>query len=397
MAVPHPSTRVPEVVRLICRLGGAPDLRSYLGVSNGVTGREAVIALERKRREMERALSIPEKAREAELFLENYGLIRDALEVDDPSPAMPPDWYAVLGVRADAPFAAIERAWRSSGTEDRNGETLVAQAWRVLGDPARRASYDRTRSDFTAVDNRPDDDALDPLSEDGARLSIPGPDVRSVELDGSAPAVIVVPLVVRGRGRWRGTIQTDHPAVSTQPDRMLMVGPGRHSIAVTIDPKKVRQRTLTVTVTLGNGQEQHVVVLRTQRVERSRSMEWAGLAAGGLVLLAAGWWLGARTLVSTETAPPDSVGDVAQIPTAQPCLAGSYAPLPAHIDVHVDGLGRPTGVSFGGPASSASQACVRDVVLGLEFPPTRNGRPAFHRYLVSPSPVSPPSSPRGVP
>lgn len=398
MAVPSPRQRASDATRLVCRLAAAPDLRTYLGVPVDASSKDALVALERRRRELEASLGRPGTPPEAELFLEVYGQLREALTQPAPDPADAPDWYAVLGVKPDAPFASIERAWRSAEPVQRDGDTLVAKAWQVLGDPAARAAYDRTRSGATHADPR--DEASDPeLDADptGARLHVPGPDLREVSLDGATPAVVVLPIVVRGQGRWRGTIQTDHPAVSTQPDRMLVVGPGRHTIAVTVDPRRVRQRTLTFTVTIGNGQERHVVALRARRRDRSRALEWAGLGLGAAVLLGAGWLLGARTQVLADAPDPDTVGDVSQIPSAQPCLAPSYAPLPSSIDVHVDGLGRPTGVSFGGPASRAAETCVRDVVLGLEFPPTRDGRPAFHRYLVTALPPGPPPSSRGVP
>lgn len=376
-------------------MGGAPDLRSYLGVRADAPIKEALVGLERKRQQMEGLLTDPQRAREAELFLESYGILKEAVHLGPAAVSTPADWYQVLGVRPDAPFAAIERAWRSARTSERDGETLVAQAWRVLGNPAARASYDRTRHDHTEADNRPGDeeepDLAVPPSDGSARVAFQGPELRDVDLDPSTPTSVVLPLVVKGSGRWRGTLKADHPAVSTQPERIVSVGPGRHTIAVTFDPTKVKQRTLTVTLTLGNGSEQHAVAFRLRRPEPGRRrLEWVGLGVAAAALLVVGWGLASVTRVESVATTPDSVGDMSQIPTLGPCLTGAYAPLPSHIDVHVDGLGRPTGVSFGGPASRDAEACVREVVLRLEFPPTPTGRQAFHRYLRSPSPSAAP-------
>ena len=70
--------------------------------------------------------------------------------------ATPPDLYQMLGVPRDAPREEILQAWRrrawaehpdrrpagdSEAASDRF--RVLAQAWHVLGDPARRAAYDR--------------------------------------------------------------------------------------------------------------------------------------------------------------------------------------------------------------------------------------------------------------
>lgn len=384
-----------EVVRTLCGLAGAADLASYLGLPAHAPVREALVALERKRRQLERLLDDPARAREAELFLESYGLLRDAVERGENAATAPaPDWYAVLGVRPDAPYATIERAWRSAGVADRSREPLVAQAWQVLGNPASRASYDRTRQERTEADNRPPVDDAAPLADDGAevRAAVGGPDHRDLDLaDAALPTSVVVPVTIRGPGTWRGSIRTDHPAATPRPEGAVALAPGRHAVTVRFDPTQIPQRTLTVALNVANATESHTVAFRVRRPDpAARRREWMALGAAAVALVGLGWALGARTAVEPAAPSPDSIGHVAQIPAASACLAAA-APLPPWIDVHVDGLGRTTGVSYGGPTSPEVERCLRDVVLALEFPPRQDGRPAFHRYLVSPTrPGGPP-------
>ena len=68
---------------------------------------------------------------------------------------MQPDYYAALEVPADATVAAIRSAYRRLAKEhhpDRNDSTAAKarmqslnEAWAVLGDPLRRAEFDRSR------------------------------------------------------------------------------------------------------------------------------------------------------------------------------------------------------------------------------------------------------------
>ena len=71
---------------------------------------------------------------------------------------MDPDFYAILGVAADADADQIKAAFRAlartlhpdaAAAERESGPerlTQVVAAWRVLHDPAKRAAYDRTRA-----------------------------------------------------------------------------------------------------------------------------------------------------------------------------------------------------------------------------------------------------------
>ena len=91
---------------------------------------------------------------------------------------MDPDFYAILGVAADADAEQIKAAfWHlartlhpdaATATGHESGPerlTQVVTAWRVLNDPAKRAAYDRTRAHAapdTAV--RPHTDRHEPDS-----------------------------------------------------------------------------------------------------------------------------------------------------------------------------------------------------------------------------------------
>jgi curved DNA-binding protein CbpA len=85
---------------------------------------------------------------------------------------MPPDHYAVLGVRPSADAreirAAYLRVMRTSHPDLRPGDPRAAdaarranEAWRVLRDPAARAAYDRQRR------------ARDPLAWEGQAAGPP--------------------------------------------------------------------------------------------------------------------------------------------------------------------------------------------------------------------------------
>jgi DnaJ-class molecular chaperone len=86
---------------------------------------------------------------------------------------MDPDFYAILGVAADADAEQIKAAFRhlartlhpDAATGHESGPerlTQVVTAWRVLHDPAKRAAYDRTRAQATRdTAARPGPDAHD--------------------------------------------------------------------------------------------------------------------------------------------------------------------------------------------------------------------------------------------
>lgn len=399
------SRRSHDPIALLCKIAGVADLPAYLGLHDGTTTKEALVLLERKRREMERLLAEPSRAREAELFLELYGLMRaeiGRLTTEDGAPSREaPDYYAVLGVPSGASYAEIERAWRGLQADARDREPLIAQAWRVLGDPLNRANYDRSRRE--RVQATPGGRTAPPLlhrgmptdpEADGGPTStaeLPGPATRDVHLDDDGPTVVAIPILVSGSGRWRATVETDHPAVSTRPEGALLLSPGRHTIAVHVDPREVGRRRVDASITLSNPWEQHVVALRIHKggARPRMAVEPWMLGIAGVALVLGGWWVGASTSVQRTDREPTTVGHIYQLPTVYECLRASEGPLPTHVDVRTDGLGRPTGFSLGGFANTSVDACVHEAVQRLQFEPTRDGLPALHRYAIAPPPGAP--------
>lgn len=118
----------------------------------------------------------------------------------------PPDLYQLLGVDPAASGEEIARAWRQRARAEhpdaRPGDTaapgrfrLLAEAYRVLGDPARRAAYDqaaghthtpRPRPAAPPAQERPWPSAADPVT------GVPEPPLRAgpvrVEPLGGGPA-----------------------------------------------------------------------------------------------------------------------------------------------------------------------------------------------------------------
>lgn len=415
-----------DPVRSFCKLAGVPDVETYLGLPSGASVKDAMVALEKKRRESEQALADPERAREAELFLELYDHIRASLvaarDASQATPAAtssgisrppqptapggpPPDYYAALGVPPGAGYADIERAWRGLQASGRSSEPVVAQAWRVLGDPLNRANYDRSRREQALKVPAPLSGGPPPArapspqrrlntNPDGtaaATVSLEGPAVHVVELqDTGAPTVITVSFLVEGTGRWRGTLDHDHPALSTRPEKVLTVPAGRHSFAVEVDPTKVKTREEQARVTLGNAEEQHVLLfdLRKRRPKVLAGLGAYAAAAGVVAVLALGALFGSWVTVRVSDPGPASVGDIYQLPRVHPCFADSAGPLPTYLDVHTDGFGHPTGYSFGGAATQSADECVRTVLQRLEFPKTETGLPTYYRYHI-PAPTPP--------
>lgn len=389
---PPASSAADPTVQAFLRQIGASDLRKWLGLPLEASPQDALLALERKRVKLERGLSDPRTAREAELLLEHYNDLRDALSPRARAhTTVAPDYYLALGVPPTASFAEVERAWHRAVSAGRDGDPVIAQAWRVLGDPLNRAAFDRSRrdqisaahppSEYNAADFKTDSVPIDP----GCRAEVPGPELRDVAIGTEGIVTLAIPLVVRGSGRWQAAVHVDHDCLSTAPAHRLDLAPGNHTLAVRIDPELVGRRGVACSITLRAHNELHVIALRVRRASFGQTAGWeyAAVGAAALLLLAAGWWVGSQTTVQAVPRGPTSEGVIDQVPTVAACLDAASA-LPSWVDVHTDGLGRPTGFSFGGAASSDLDGCVRDALLKLDFPPTRDGLPAFHRYHVHP-------------
>jgi curved DNA-binding protein CbpA len=111
----------------------------------------------------------------------------------------PPDLYQLLGVARDASRQEIALAWRHRAREEhpdaRRGDAgapdrfrALAEAWAVLGDPGRRAAYDR---------------GLDPGRPPGrvrvaVRHSPPSAGTGATPSEDSGPSLVAGPVRVEG-------------------------------------------------------------------------------------------------------------------------------------------------------------------------------------------------------
>ena len=112
-----------------------------------------------------------------------------------------PDLYQLLGVSRQASREEIAQAWRRQArTEHPDARPAdaaapgrfrdLAEAWQVLGDPARRAAYDRALARErpptirVTVRHQPGPDGVAPL------VRMPGPPLRAgpVRIEASRPA-----------------------------------------------------------------------------------------------------------------------------------------------------------------------------------------------------------------
>jgi hypothetical protein len=412
LAAPDGRSTRDEALDTLCKLAGVSSVHAYLSLAPDASAKEGLIALERKRREMERALSDPRREREAEQFLELYDEIRGVVApAGVPSPDLTgdvPDYYKALDVDPSAPFGDIETAWRDATARGMDADPRVAQAWRVLGDPLTRANYDRMRRERAAADarrtsplrdlrtpqpssNRPPTHAP-PVVAPPSVCEVLGAEVREVVLESTSPETAIVSLMVHGTARWTAAISSDHPALTTRPEHGLSLAPGRHTLVVRIDPAKVSAAPLSCTLTLSNAHETHTVVFRVRRAVSGPRRPWEAFAmgAGAVSVLILAALIGNRlSVVTPHDDAPTTQGMIAQLPSVAACFTPDKAPLPAYVDVHTDGFGRPSGVTFGGPASLAADSCVRAALLQLSFPLTPDGLPAVHRYRLTPSTGSP--------
>jgi hypothetical protein len=384
--------RLEPTVRAFCRAVGAQDLEVWLHLPQGTRGPIALRALEQRRIALEAGMHDEATAYEAELLIDAY----DALVVWLSLPAslhhasatQVPDYYAVLGVDSSATFDEVDAAWRGLRTRA-HPDPLVDQAWRVIGDPVNRASYDRARGS-PAPSPGPDPYYLDPetpISEPPprhlARLSIEGPEVRQVQVDRGGAVVVPLLLHVSGPGRYRGELVALHPSIRL--NEPVDLPPGHHAIPITVHPAKMESDRVKAHILLQRGNEEvRVTWVLTRARQPGLSLDRIAALLLGAALVTLGWWLGTRSANSPPT--PASLGTLLQIPTAQPCLEKAPAPLPRYVDVHTDGLGRLTGFSFGGPAGVTLEACMKEALVNLDFPPTHDGLPAFHRYYLSEDP-----------
>lgn len=384
--------RLEPTVRAFCRAVGAQDLEAWLHLEPGTRGPAALRALEQRRVALESGLDDEATAYEAELLIDAYDALVEWLTppggLRAASATQVPDYYAVLGIDETATFEEVDAAWRELRKRGQP-DALVDQAWRVIGDPVNRARYDRARSTLSPSP-RPDPFFLDPetpISEPSpsrvVRVIIEGPAVRQVQVDSGAAVVVPLLLQVTGPGRYRGELVALHPSIRLH--QSLDLPPGHHAIPITVHPGKMEADRVTAHILLQRGAEETRVTWVVTRSKQARvSLDRVAALLLGAALVTFGWWLGVRS--TSATPAPASEGTLLQIPIAQRCVEKAPVPLPRYVDVHTDGLGRPTGFSFGGPAGADLEACMKEALVNLDFPPNHDGLPAFHRYYLSEDP-----------
>jgi DnaJ domain len=126
-----------------------------------------------------------------------------------------PDLYQLLGVSRGASREDIAQAWRrrarSEHPDSRPGDAsapsrfrALAGAWHVLGDPARRAAYDRALP--------PDDRALPPGQT-------PPPASRPRGPAAVTPAAVTPAVRIPGPPLWAGPVRVQNPHLTAGPAR----------------------------------------------------------------------------------------------------------------------------------------------------------------------------------
>lgn len=404
-----------QQVQAFCRRVRKTDLAAYLGLETDAGPAEALMRLERRRRFLEQMIDDPFYREEAEAFLTAYTALRAAMVtggtrdlsvttggVADPSAQAVPDYYRVLGVQQAAPKEAVRRAWRVHLQQGRGHDPRVVQAWRVLGNTQTRLNYDRIYRSLShspvdadaRVTEPPTDNPSQPptprrrrgptVPETPLTVRIPGPPVRDVVLDDSL-TVLHIPVQVSGAGQYRARIFVDHPAMSTRPSQVLQAGAGRHTIQVTFDRKLARQLPATATLSLTSNDDEHLVTFRLRAPASRRHLPvLLATASAFTILLALFIGLLLQTMGATPTPGPSSQGSIDRIPTVASCWASGAAAYADHLDIRTDGMGRVTGFQVGGVTTPILEVCIRDALLNLSFPPTRDGLHTVHRYLIPP-------------
>lgn len=124
-----------------------------------------------------------------------------------------PDLYQLLGVPREASHREIALAWRSrartehpdarpSDAEAPARFRALAQAWQVLGDPARRSAYDQALARTASLGRVPDGGLPGPTS-DAIRLPVRHLREARAEQDvawAQEPPLLVGPVRVEGYG-----------------------------------------------------------------------------------------------------------------------------------------------------------------------------------------------------
>ncbi len=358
----------PEVRAWLDRVG-AQDLRAWLGLPAMAPPSEVVDGLQ------SRVFTERDVALRAELDAALPGLIA-ALERS--AAARLPDLYGALGVPPDASFAAIEAAWLGLDDTSRAGE--AALAWTVLGDPLRRASFDRAwREQLLGVfEPSPFVAELLTLHLPGTpRLVLPHGERLTVAAPPERRAVVRVPIHAEAlsapvRVRAPVGVVLARTADADDGTDEITCLTGESELYLQVSPSA--QRDGRVTATLVSGAVEVPLEVEIDHAAHARERQESGR-----------WWILATALVGvaivmgTAMLRPDEV-EVEPRPWADaPAVAACGLPSDVVLTVHVDGLGTATGFEVSGEVSSAAHDCVRQALADTVLR-SASGRHAVLRF-----------------
>jgi hypothetical protein len=184
-------------------------------------------------------------------------------------------------------------------------------------------------------------------------------------------------------------VRSPHPAVTVEDGEVKVLHPGTSSILLAIHPSKLDQIVTLAPILLhaAPGTPAAVDLTMTLRIVRNlppHVSAWviAAVFVAGLALGAALW---GATRVAIPSGTATTHGQIHQLPPVAACLDVTPPPRPAYVDLHLDGLGRPTGFEAT-PSTEELRRCIQAALPLLSFPPSENGRATVHRYAVTESP-----------
>lgn len=358
----------PEVRAWLDRVG-AQDLRVWLGLPAMAPPSEIIDGL-RARAFTERDLQV--RAELDRALSDLVGAIERA------STVRLPDLYGELGIDPDASFAAIEAAWLGLGDFDRTPE--AAFAWSVLGDPLRRASFDRAWRDqlLGVLEPSPFVAELLTMHLPGTpRMVLPLGDRLSVVAPPERRAVVRVPIQAEGlsapvRVRAPAGVVLARTADADDGTDEITCMTGDAELFLQVPPSA--QRDGRVTATLVSGAVEVPIEVEIDHAaharERRESSRWWMLALG---------LVGVAIPLGTALLRPDPVAVEHRPWSDVPGVVACGLDGEAVLTVHVDGQGTATGFEVSGETPSAVHDCVRQALAGTPLSPA-SGRPAVLRF-----------------
>lgn len=358
----------PEVRAWLDRVG-AGDLRDWLGLPAMAPLSEVVEGLQT------RAYTERDAGLRADLEAALPGLT-SALERS--ATARLPDLYEALGVAPDASFATIEAAWQRLEADAHGGE--AALAWTVLGDPLRRASYDRAWRDqlLGVFEPTPFVAELLTLHLPGTpRLLLPHGERLSIAAPPERRAVVRVPVLAESlsapvRVRAPAGVMLARTADADEGTDEITCLTGESELFLQVPPSA--QRDGRVAATLVSGAVEVPIEVEIDHAAHRRERQESGR-----------WWIlatalvGAAIVLGTAMLRPDAVEVEARDWSDAPTIVACGLPLETALTVHVDGRGTATGFEVAGEVSSAAHDCIRQALAETLLRPD-SGRAAVLQF-----------------